>query len=1571
MKLRLLFTLFLGYFACAQGIFENSITGTNPSTLNPYTIGQIVDPNITVSGVGRGTGINAAIANDRYSANNWNSGSLNAVKYFEFTLTPNVGYEINFISFVYNGQASGTGATSFAFRSSIDGYTTNIGTPTVAGTTINLTAGTFQNITGSITFRFYGWGASASTGTFSINDFVFNGTVVSACSSPADPSGTIAVTPDCGSSSLAYSLPSATTYWQTSATGISTAFPTTSPYVVTTDGTYFVRTFNGSCWSTGAVSQSVTIVNPVVISVEPSNQSTTVSATATFTVNATNATSYQWQESTNGGGTWSNVGTNSSSYTIASATLALNGYQYRVLVSGTAPCSSVTSTIATLTVTTGPCLSQPTFTMLPSGWLENTISYSAGEAVFAGNNGDLTTPSVSNPTSLTFDLRRTSNTSPKDLIVEVSTTTQTGVFTAITTYNIGNTVSDGTTLCTVNLSSYTSFSTVYIRFRKASSTASPWYIQNVNVYCGTPPSGPEINVTGNGLTIADGDTTPSSTDNTNFGSTLIGTNIVQTFVIQNIGTTDLTLSLPITLSDVSLPQEFTITQPTSSTIAPGSSVFFTVRFNSAVAGLFTNAINIVNSDTDEALYNFDIVAIASTTAAGGTVFNPGDLIFTGYDGQINGSGAEDEYLVATLVDILPGTVFSIVNSRYEAGAGAGVRTNKWGGGGDDPSEAPYQADITYNGSTTIPAGSVLQIITNGSANWFGTINVIIGTVSTNQTTDFSGNVVGGTFLTPNISTSSPDQMYLVQGNFISDGIIDLNQANYYLSGTLLHGLTNRIAWVPLVNACSGSSATNTSNPRESRLPAALTCFNVESISSSAVSGYYENDKEHGLASIYQIINAVADVANNWTLGTSRYTLDPSSSATTRAGKTFLIGPSNPSGQWVGGVDTNWFNCANWSGLVVPDSNTNVIVNTTATNVASIDYTAAYSDDYSDIAVCKDLSISGSKVEIFSSSNNVLEVFGDVLITTSGILDMDDSNNSTADGQIILHGNWTNAIDNTAFEEGNGTVVFKGITDQIISAVVPEGTEVFYDVILNNDFTTSISNDIIATGNLVVETGKLLTINANNYIQVNNDLTVNGSLNVLNNGSIIQVNDLGINSGNISYERVTSGNTFDYVYWSSPVEGFSTPSSGNIFSWSTTATNTNGGLGYWTYALGTTMEPGVGYIMRDIFSRTFNNGIARNGIITTSIERGSYTGGDYLGTNGITITNLDDNLNLLGNPYPSSINAIDFLTANTNIEGAVRIWTHGTSPSTSIPNPFYGSYQSNYSINDYIIYNSTGSSTGPSVFNGYIAGGQGFFTIMNDGTASTQNVVFTNAMRSRTYDNSQFYRSAVASNTSENDKNRIWLELINSNNQSAKTLIGYVNGATMGKDRMYDAVALPSTRTSIYSIVDSKSMAIQGRFPFNIDDTVHLGVKITNSGINSIGVFAVDGLFQEQDIYLEDLYLNVIHDIRATAYTFTAPIGEYENRFILRFKTPLLSNTDFNLNENVVQVYSDQFIHVKSLTDVNIKSIQVFDLLARKVFEKSKINKASYIISYLIQNQVALFVKIELENNTIITKKIIY
>lgn len=166
------------------GIWTNAINGTNPSTTNPFTAGQIVSTNLSVSGIGF-TGVASNPANNRFNTRSWDaSPAVNTGKYIYFTLTPDAGYAIDFTSFVYTGTSSGTGPTGLTIRSSVDGYSSNIGTPATTGASISLTGAAYQNITSPITFRVYATGATDATGTYSINDFTFYGTMRVLCTSP-------------------------------------------------------------------------------------------------------------------------------------------------------------------------------------------------------------------------------------------------------------------------------------------------------------------------------------------------------------------------------------------------------------------------------------------------------------------------------------------------------------------------------------------------------------------------------------------------------------------------------------------------------------------------------------------------------------------------------------------------------------------------------------------------------------------------------------------------------------------------------------------------------------------------------------------------------------------------------------------------------------------------------------------------------------------------------------------------------------------------------------------------------------------------------------------------------------------------------------------------------------------------------------------------------------------------------------------------------------------------------------------------------------------------------------------
>lgn len=97
----------------------------------------------------------------------------------------------------------------------------------------------------------------------------------------------------------------------------------------------------------------VTKDNLISISVQPVTQSVTAPETATFTVTASvtggDTISYQWQKQEGGSGSWSNVGTDSNSFTTNATDSADNGDKYRCVLTAT-NAQPVTSKAARLTV---------------------------------------------------------------------------------------------------------------------------------------------------------------------------------------------------------------------------------------------------------------------------------------------------------------------------------------------------------------------------------------------------------------------------------------------------------------------------------------------------------------------------------------------------------------------------------------------------------------------------------------------------------------------------------------------------------------------------------------------------------------------------------------------------------------------------------------------------------------------------------------------------------------------------------------------------------------------------------------------------------------------------------------------------------------------------------------------------------------------------------------------------------------------------------------------------------------------------------------------------------------------
>ncbi|MBC8884220.1 T9SS sorting signal type C domain-containing protein [Flavobacterium piscinae] len=275
---------------------------------------------------------------------------------------------------------------------------------------------------------------------------------------------------------------------------------------------------------------------------------------------------------------------------------------------------------------------------------------------------------------------------------------------------------------------------------------------------------------------------------------------------------------------------------------------------------------------------------------------------------------------------------------------------------------------------------------------------------------------------------------------------------------------------------------------------------------------------------------------------------------------------------------------------------------------------------------------------------------------------------------------------------------------------------------------------------------------------------------------------------------------------------------------------------------------------------------------------------------------------------------------------------------------------------------------PNVPTGNIAAGQGFFV---QGLASgTLN--FDNSMR-LTGLNDLFYRSPDAPQISVVEKHRIWLNIINQQGAYKQMLLGYVQGATNELDNAYDAeVTEAGNVVSLYSLNSNKKLTIQGRaLPFNVSDEIPLGFRTTIAGDFAIELENFDGLFEEgQQVYLEDKWLNVIHNLNTANYNFTTEAGTFDDRFEVQFEDGTLSVNNPDVSNAIVVYKNNQTIFVNS-GNIEMKEVRLFDVRGRLITDQSSINATTVqFVDLNIANQVIL-VQITTTEGQIVTKKVAY
>lgn len=984
--------------------------------------------------------------------------------------------------------------------------------------------------------------------------------------------------------------------------------------------------------------------------------------------------------------------------------------------------------------------------------------------------------------------------------------------------------------------------------------------------------------------------------------------------------------------------------------------------------------------------NFDIGAV--------TELGKGDLAILAVNTTATSGG--DEFSFVCFKDILSGTQLYFTDNGYER-----EFVGLWG-----DSEGVFS--ITRNGGTLLK-GTVMTIKSmSGGINNPSAFTITVCGI--NDDANWTKSVIGsGAF-----DLNKDDQIWIMQGGAwtnLTDTPLNTHNASY--SGNVLYGWTDIAwktapAWPPLASGDTRSKG--------STIFPGNRCYSTDVVNpdtgTARVKFNDPIDPDFSTSTRDKIDwIAVINDPNNWNYYTTNALFDAGgySYPTVTTCPTLLInGGAFISGAWTGLKDTNWFNCNNWDTLEVPTASTNVTLTTTKSlKNAAIISTATDADILGGIAKCNNLTIGNKKLLLQGSSNNKLEINGNLIINSSGALDMDDLVIGNPDGQIYLKGNWDNQNTETSFIEGEGTVNLNGT---VLQDVKTSGTpESFYNLTINNpsSFTTNdFHNDVIAKGNLELKNGADLLVKTTHFAQASKNLTIGiGSvLELEDDATLYQSDDSGVVANNgttIVNKKSTPYVQYDYTFWSSPInyETFGSVLAANPanYIFSHTAANfldlfsvsASGGTGFpqisgtpdtfddsgndWINALGSDrMFPAKGYVAMGntangptgqsvVFTETGANGALNNGLNSIAVTKDKYNADVLTSANS-----FHTNSNLIGNPYASAIDLVKLTTDNSLLTGTYYFWTHKTPISVATPGPWLY----NFTNNDYVTFTvgtggSNGSCTGCPLPDRYVDSCQSFFANVN----GNGNVTFNNSQRV-SGNNASFYRSSSIVD------DKIWLNFSASNGETRQILVGFVAGAEDEYNPYYDGARMENgTGFDFYSYIPSdpqQRLAVQGLSSFNFDKTVPIGLEITENGTHKISIDHTEGVFNTgQNIYLQDNLTNTIHDFVDGEYVFTSEVGDtINNRFLLRFTNPSLGISENEMNQNNINIFSNNDKTTIKSKFQKIEKIMVFDIIGRELLVKENLKTLDYSFSNLNWNKQALIVKIILENGTIVSKKTI-
>lgn len=498
-------------------------------------------------------------------------------------------------------------------------------------------------------------------------------------------------------------------------------------------------------------------------------------------------------------------------------------------------------------------------------------------------------------------------------------------------------------------------------------------------------------------------------------------------------------------------------------------------------------------------------------------------------------------------------------------------------------------------------------------------------------------------------------------------------------------------------------------------------------------------------------------------------------------------------------------------------------------------------------------------------------------------------------------------------------------------------------------TSEIPNNITITSGKVTLTDArsykgLLLIQSGAEIVTNGNLTLesdaSGTASLITNGTV---------AGNITVERYLAQDLYHYIcspinYSSGTFDDLSMGlASGDDFRRYETSSNLwidiLNGAGAGTLMDDETFDQGKGYaIAYASENKTLSlTGMPNNGDINVAVSSGG------VGNNA--------GFNLIGNPYPSTLQASAFLAANNSTNGTINQTIGGTLFFWDEPasEPFE---KGDYASKTISSSNPGGGSKTPT---DYIDPGQGFFV----SASANQNVTFKNDQR--VHGTSVFFKS-------DTEIMDFKLQVLNLQTNDRNTItVVFDENSTSGFDALYDAPKWQGNPDlALYSFIGNSKFAINSLPELDKPTMISLGIYAGKSGNYKFSVHTLENFEPGTPITLQDRLTGEQTDLTLNSeYNFTIEeAGAIDDRFVLYFKSAVGISENRIASEPKVRIQNNQ-LTISNLEEGNVK-VRLMDVMGRVLQQKSFEN--NMLVSFPVVVKTGVYVlEISTKNNMFASK----